>query len=157
MTIGVLVAALGVGGLAGTAIADHPLAGHSYTGFTSEDPYNGFTPPVSFKVSDTGKHLRHFQYSGRCDGIGGFGGPGDPWINPYYVIKVGTIKVNSKGHFSVEGAKWSVDNDGVTKTTTSTVNGKFKTRRKAVGSIDFTQSQSGGHASCTVTFTAKTS
>ena len=99
--------------------------------------FNGFKPPVSFNVSSDGKRLLGFKYSaGDC---GGMGGPGDPWIHPEFVRKVGTIKVDSKGNFSVKNAKWKVvisgSNPPVTKYSYSSVSGHFKTARKATGTI----------------------
>ena len=121
----------------GSALAAHPKAGRSYAGFTSAGASNGFRPPVSFKVSSNGKRLLGFKYSaGDC---GGMGGPGDPWTNPQFVRQVGTIKVSSKGHFSVKNAKSQVVIPGthphVTKYNSSTVSGSFKTAKKATGTI----------------------
>ena len=123
--------------LVGTALAAHPKAGKSYTGFTSAEASHGFKPPVSFKVSSDGKRLLGFKYSaGDC---GGMGGPGDPWINPEFVRKVGTIKVDGKGNFSIKNATWKVaiahSNPPVTKYSSSTITGRFKTAKKAAGTI----------------------
>jgi hypothetical protein len=121
----------------GSALAAHPKAGKSYAGFTSAGASNGFKPPVSFKVSSDGKRMLGFKYSaGDC---GGMGGPGNPWRNPELVRKVGTIKVDSKGNFSIKNAKWKIVISGskppVTKYSYSTVSGHFKTTRKATGTI----------------------
>ena len=144
----------------GSALAAHPKAGKSYAGFTSAGASNGFRPPVSFKVSSDGKRLLAFKYSaGDC---GGMGGPGDPWTNPQFVRKVGTIKVGSKGNFSVKNVMWKVvipgSNPPVTKYTYSTVSGGFKTARKATGTI--TLKVKIGSSSCPTqkrSFTATTS
>ena len=121
----------------GTALAAHPKAGKSYTGFTSGPAFNGFKPPVSFSVSSDGKRLHGLKYSaGDC---GGMGGSGDPWTNPEFVRKVGTIKVDGKGNFSVKNATWKVTLSGskppVTKYSSSTISGRFKTAKKAAGTI----------------------
>jgi hypothetical protein len=120
----------------GSALAALPKAGKSYAGFNSGPAFNGFKPPVSFKVSSDGRRLLGFKYSvGDC---GGLGGSGDPWTNPVFVRKVGTIKVGSKGYFSVKNAVWKVvfsANPLVYKYSYSTVSGHFKTRREAIGTI----------------------
>lgn len=131
-----LVAALSVL-LVGTALAAHPKAGKSYSGFNTQGAVNGFRPPVSFKVSSDGRQLLGFKYSaGDC---GGMGGPGNPWKNPGFLRKVGTIKVDSKGNFSVKNAKSTAIAPGssppVTSHTSSTVSGSFKTAKKATGTI----------------------
>lgn len=145
------------------ALAAHPKAGKTYTGSIPKMVFNGFKAPVSFKVSSTGKKLLRFKYaSGDC---GGMGGPGDPWTNPMFQRKVGTIKVNSKGNFSIKNAKWSVAVPGtspaVTKVIYSTVNGRFKTAKKATGTIKMQVKmvQAGSTNSCPVSklsFTATT-
>lgn len=143
--------------LSASALAAQPEPGKAYKGFTSGPTFNGYRPPISFKVGAAGKSLRHFKYAGRCDGIGGIGGNGDPWVNALFVIKVGTIPVTSKGRFSVKNVKWTADEFGTPKTTTSTVTGHFKTAAKAVGSIKFTQTEKNSSATCTWTFTARAS
>jgi hypothetical protein len=120
-----------------SAFAALPKAGKSYRGFTSGQPFNGFKPPVSFKVSSNGKQLLGFKYSaGDC---GGMGGPGDPWTNPQFVRKVGTINIDRKGNFSVKNAKSKAvpqgSNPPMTKYSTTTVTGSFKTAKKATGTI----------------------
>jgi hypothetical protein len=146
--------------LAVSAFAAHPKAGKSYRGFTSAGAFNGFKPPVSFKVSSDGKLLLGFKYSaGDC---GGMGGPGDPWTTPEFVRKVGKIKVDSKGNFSVKNANWKVvisgSNPPVTKYSSTTVSGSFKTAKKATGTIKLNVKI--GSRSCPsekVSFTATTS
>jgi hypothetical protein len=146
--------------LAVSALAAHPKAGKSYAGFASGPAFNGFKPPVSFKVSSDGKRLLGFKYSaGDC---GGMGGPGDPWTNPEFVRKVGTINIDSKGNFSVKNATWKVvisgSNPPVTKYTYSTVSGRFKTAKKATGTIMLkTKIGSSSCPSQKVSFTATTS
>lgn len=119
------------------ALAAHPKAGRSFAGFTSGPAYNGFKPPISFKVSSDGKRLLGFKFSaGDC---GGMGGPGNPWANPEFVRKIGTIKVTSKGSFSIRNVKTKVavrgSNPPVTKYSDSTVSGRFTTTKKATGTI----------------------
>jgi hypothetical protein len=123
--------------LAVSALAAHPKAGKPYAGFTSGSAFNGFKPPVSFKVSSNGKQLLGFKYSaGDC---GGMGGPGDPWPNPEFVRKVGTITVDSKGDFSVKNAKSTAtlqgSNPPMTKYSSTTITGSFKTAKNATGTI----------------------
>ena len=123
--------------LVGSALAAQPRAGKSYAGFTSASAFNGFKPPVSFKVSSNGRQLLGFKYSaGDC---GGLGGPGDPWNGPDFVRRIGTIKVDSRGNFSVKNAIWKSVLQGSdppeTKYSTSTVSGTFKTAKKATGTI----------------------
>ncbi len=48
-----------------SALAAHPKAGKPYAGFTSGNAFNGFKPPVSFKVSSNGKQLLRFKYFSR--------------------------------------------------------------------------------------------
>ena len=66
------------------------------------------------------------------------GGPGDPWPNPEFLRKIGTITVDSKGNFSIKNAKSKVVIPGsnpMTKYSTTTVTGSFKTATKATGTI----------------------
>jgi hypothetical protein len=121
----------------GSALAAHPSAGKSYTGFTTAPAFNGFRPPVSFKTSSDGKRLLGFKYSaGDC---GGMGGPGNPWRNPEFVRNIGTITVDSKGNFSRKNATSKVSLSGsnppMTKYSTSTISGSFKTAKKVTGTI----------------------
>ncbi len=155
----VLVAGLSVL-LVGSALAARPKAGKSYAGFVAGMSFNGFKAPVSFKVSSDGKRLLGFKYSaGDC---GGMGGPGDPWTNPAFILKVGTIKVDSKGNFLVKDAKWKVIEPGtsppLTKHSSSTVSGRFKTAKKATGTITL-KVTIGSHSCPTnkLSFTATTS
>jgi hypothetical protein len=147
--------------LAVSAFAAHPKAGKTYKGFTSAEASHGFKPPVSFKVSSDGKRLLGFKYAaGDC---GGMGVPGDPWTNSQFVRKVGTIKIDSKGNFSVKNAKSKVvisgSNPPMIKYSSSTVTGRFKTAKKATGTIRLTTTI-GSHSSCPgqkMSFTATTS
>ena len=147
--------------LAVSALAAHPKAGRTYKGFVAGISFNGFKAPVSFKVSSDGKRLLGFKYYvGDC---GGMGGPGDPWKGSQFARKVGTIKVDSKGNFSVKNAKSKVvisgSNPPMTKYSSSTVTGRFKTAKKATGTIKLTTTI-GSHSSCPgqkMSFTATTS
>jgi hypothetical protein len=143
--------------LAVSALAAHPKAGKTYKGFTSAERFNGFKQPVSFKVSSNGKRLLRFQFAeGDC---GGLGGPGDPWTNPYHIVKVGTIKVSSSGTFSVKNVKWTFppSSGNPPKVATSTVNGRFATAKKATGTIRYTvKIRSATCPKSKVTFTATT-
>lgn len=136
-TLSAALAATLSAALVANALAAHPNAGKSYKGFTTQGAFNGFKPPVSFKVSSNGKTLLGFKYSaGDC---GGMGGPGDPWTNPGFTRKVGTIKVDSKGNFSIKNAKSTATAPGssppVTTHSWSTVSGRFTTPKKATGTI----------------------
>jgi len=145
--------------LAVSALAAHPKVGKKYTGFTSLAAYRGFKAPVSFKVSRDGKRLLGFQYAeGDC---GGLGGPSNPWIDPYHIVKVGTITDSSSGTFSVKNFKWTIppSSGNPSKVVTGTVNGRFTTAKKATGTIKYTVKISGTATACPQskeTFTAKT-
>lgn len=153
--IAVLVAALSLL-LAATALAAHPRAGKRYTGFMNAAATNGHKQPVSFKVSSNGKRLLGFKWTGF--GCVGGGGPGNPWTDPYNIYKLGPIKVSSKGTFSIKNSKWSSSVHPPTKVTYSTVTGRFKTSKKATGTVHFKQKLAGETPFCTgkLTFTAKT-
>lgn len=121
-----------------SALAAHPKAGKTYTGFISAPPNNGHKPPVSFKVSRDGKRLLGFKWAGF--GCVGGGGPGNPWTNPYNNYKVGTLKVSKSGTFSVKNVKSTQHQHGApTKITFSSVSGRFRTAKKAAGTIRVTQ------------------
>lgn len=147
----------------GNALAAHPKAGRTYRGTVAKMVFNGYKAPLSFTVSANGRKLLRFRYAaGDC---GGMGGPGNPWTSPAFQRKVGTIKVDSKGRFSVKHAKWSVAVPGtspsVTKVIYSTVSGRFRTARKATGTIkmEVKMVQAGSTNSCPVqklSFTATT-
>jgi hypothetical protein len=154
------VAAVLSAALVGSAFAAHPKAHKSYAGFNSAAAFNGFKPPVSFKVSGNGKQLLGFKYSaGDC---GGMGGPGDPWNNPEFVRNVGKINVDSKGNFSVKNAKSKAvmagSNPPMTKYSSSTITGSFKAAKKAIGTIKL-KVTIGSHScpSQKLSFTATTS
>ena len=74
---------------------------------------------------------------------------------------MGTIKVDGKGNFSVKNATWKVaiahSNPPVTKYSSSTITGRFKTAKKAAGTI--TLKVKVGSSSCPaekLSFTATT-
>lgn len=150
--------------LAVSALAAHPKAGKTYRGVTSVAPWNGFKAPVSFKVSGDGKRLLGFVWYGF--GCLGAGGPGNPYTGTGYTYhRIGTIKVSASGKFSVKNAKWTFKappSQGGPLVTTSTIDGQFKTAKKATGTIRFTQTQQGhtcrssDHHNPTTTFTATT-
>jgi hypothetical protein len=137
--------------LAVSALAAHPKAGKKYSGFISGFVDHGFKQPVSFKVSSDGKRLLSFQWAGfGC--FGGGGPPGvDPFIDPFNIHKVATIKVSSSGSFSVKNAKWTATGNALqgTMVTFSTISGRFTTANKATGTITFTQKQQGQTCSST--------
>ena len=150
-----LAAALSLALTAGASAAT-PKKGKLYTGRTTAS-YNYFSAPVSFTVSGTGKQLLRFKWTG--GGCLGLGGPGNAWANPEMNYKVGTIKVSRTGTFSVKKVrstfKGSSGGTALTKVTTSTVKGHFKSAKTATGTISFTQKLTGRHAcSGKVNFTA---
>jgi hypothetical protein len=125
--------------LAAGALGANPRPGKLYTGPTSAS-YNGFTAPVSFRISKNGRQLLSFKWAG--GGCIGLGGPGNAWSNPAMNYKVGTINVSRTGTFSVKNVKstvtWKQGRQAFTKVTTSTVAGRFKTATTATGTISFT-------------------
>jgi hypothetical protein len=150
--------------LAVSALAAHPKAGKTYRGFTSEEPFNGFKAPVSFKVSSDGKRLLGFLWYGF--GCMGAGGAGNPYTGTGYTYhKIGTIKVSANGTFSVKNAKWTFNapppQNGLL-VTISTIDGRFKNAKTATGQIRYTQTLQGStcrssdHHAPKVTFTATT-
>jgi hypothetical protein len=158
-TLRILVAALGATlslALAAAALAALPIAGKTFTGFTSVQPYNGFKAKASFKVSTNGKQLLGFVW--QAGGCIGMGGPGNAYADPYNNYRVGTIPVSATGTFSVANAKWTSTNHSPAKTTTFTVSGRFTSPTTATGSIHYTQTDGGGAGPCSgnTTFTAKT-
>ena len=140
--------------LAVSALAAHPKAGKTYAGFTSELPFHGFKAPISFKVSSDGKKLLRFQWA--TTGCLGRGGPGNPFTDGN-IYKVATIKVSASGTFSVKNLKRTNAAQGQPPiSTTQSVNGSFKTSKKASGTISIAAKQQGHHCSSKVTFTATT-
>ena len=136
-----IVAALGLVLTAG-ALAAHPKAGKTYSGFSSAAKVNGFSAPVSFKVSSNGTKLLGFQYgNGGCLPVQTVP-PGNPYSKASGILKVGTIAVSANGSFSVQNAKFTYVKF-TTTTTKSTVAGKFKTAKSATGTIRFTQHVTG--------------
>lgn len=159
-----LVSAAAALSLAATALGAHPKAGRSYAGSTNESVVAGFRAPVHFKVSANSQQLRGFTYGSLgCFGVGGL----PPGVNPYTksaLIKVGTVPVATKGHFSVAKAKFTYSFTGKyarTFITTTRLSGTFVTAKKATGTISFTQRyipKHGPASSCgpsVRTFTAK--
>jgi len=136
-----------------TALAAHPTAGKTYTGSTSAAKINGFSAPISFKVSTNGKKLLAFRYGNA--GCIAYPITGDPYTGAHAaIIKVGTVAVSGTGSFSVT--------NGGSTGIKSKISGKFKTANKATGTIKFTQHLTGPggfNKSCgpfNLTFTATT-
>ena len=164
-TAGLLAATLTLG-LAATAFAAHPKPGRRYTGTqTNVNTIVGFSAPVSFKVSSTGKQLLNFSYGTiGCFGAGGF----KPGVNPYTksdLITVGPVTVKSSGSFSFSNSKvtYHYPTGGYTQVTQTTIRGKFTNRKTATGTITYSQTltpPSGSGSTCRVTvprtFTATT-
>lgn len=139
--VAVIVGALALAGSSLAATTVHPKAGRKYTGFTSEKKVNGFGAPVSFKVSRKGTSLLSFTYSTLgCFGSGGIPAGVDPFAQPSTIHKLGSIKVSSKGTFSAKNVVTGFASFGQRTFTTSTVTGKFKNPKTAIGTIKFTQS-----------------
>ena len=116
----------------------------------------GFSAPVSFKVSSAAKQLLNFSYGTTgCFGSGGF----RPGVNPYTasdVITVGAITVAHNGSFSISNSKSTYHSTkyGFSYITTSQVTGKFTTSKSATGTISFSQKyvpKTGKGSSCTAT------
>jgi hypothetical protein len=149
-------------GLCATALAAHPKTGKRYAGFTGEPKLLGFGAPVGFKVSADGTKLLNFTYASLgCFGAGGFKPGVSPFKNAYAIKQIGTVTVAANGHFSIKNAKSSFKVAKQTTITTSTISGRFKNARTAVGTITFGQKFKASHVdggSCgpvTVTFAAK--
>ena len=158
--VAVLLVGIAVLMTAVAALAAHPRKGSHFAGTTSGSPINGFTPPVTFTVSRSGKTLSRFDYSTfGCFGAGGFRPGIDYYTQPGAIIKVGTVKVSRSGHFSVTGAVFVRSSNGVTTTTTTKVSGRFTSTNAASGVMTFTQKLSGKDTSscgpATLPFTAK--
>jgi hypothetical protein len=143
------LAALGVAAatlaLAATALAAHPHAGKRYAGvLTNVEKIEGFSAPITFRVSPSGTTLVGFRYGTfGCFGAGGF----RPGVNPYTgnsLITVGPITVAENGTFSIKGSKSKLSFKGQyasTTVTTTQVTGKFVNRKTATGTISFTQTE----------------
>src|SRR5205807_9296045 len=87
--------------LGASALAAHPKRGAHFHGSFAFVGVNGFKAPVSFTVSASGRTLTHFTYSTLgCFGSGGFRPGVDYYTKPSAIIRVGTVKVSSAGHFA---------------------------------------------------------
>jgi hypothetical protein len=143
--------------LAATALAAHPKPGKRYAGtITNVEKIEGFSAPVSFKVSAPATQLLNFSYGTTgCFGSGGFW----PGVNPYTAsdaITVGAITVARSGSFSISNSKSTYHSTkyGFSYITTSQVTGKFTTSNSATGTISFSQKyvlKTGKGSSCTAT------
>ena len=135
------VAAVGALTITGTALAAHPHASKKYGGHTSAAPYNGYHSQVTFKVSKDAKRLLNFTY--QSDGCYPSAGTLQPGVNylkqPANVQNLGTIAVSSSGRFSKKNVITTYTSGAQTTTTKSTVSGRFKNAKTAVGTITFTQ------------------
>jgi hypothetical protein len=140
----VAVAAVGAAlALAAVALAATPKAG-PYKGSTSETPINGFKAPVSFTVPTGGHKITAFKWSGiGCFGAGGFG-TSNPFGGKSDTYKVGKLSVSSSGSFSVSDVPSTYTNvQGYKTITTSSVSGKFNTKKAASGTITYSQHLTG--------------
>jgi len=147
---------------AGVALAASPKPGKQYSGTTSAQKVNGYSAPLSFKVSKSGKQLQGFQYADEGCFPTMTQPSGNPFTSAGSVHSLGTIGV-AGGKFSVKNVKTTLSlkiPGGTLKTvTTSAVKGKFTSAIKATGTITFSQTQTapGLNHSCgptTRTFTA---
>ena len=137
-------AALLVLAICATALASSPIAGKTYTGYTSAPAIHGHRGPVSFKVSSNGRRLMTFEYGNiACTPMNSF--TGSPYTSAANIIKVGTITVSGSGGFSVTNAKSTYVNSksGKKYVTTSTVAVKFKTAKSASGTVSWSQKTTG--------------
>ena len=135
------LAAVVVLALAAVALAAQPKAGKKYAGTTSAHKLNGFKAAVTFKVSSTGGRILKFVYQDQgCFGSGGHLTPGVNYLaKPWNVHAVGAIKIGKNGKFSVKNVKSKYKVQNQTTVTTTSVSGKFKNGKTAVGTITFTQ------------------
>lgn len=127
----------------GIALAASPKAGN-YKGTTNAPKVNGYSAPVSFKVSGSGKQLQHFQYADGCF-ASGTKPKGDTYTSEFHSL--GTMSV-SGGKFSVKNVNTTtstkIPTGGTLKTvTTSSVKGEFTSATKATGTITFDQTEMG--------------
>jgi hypothetical protein len=156
--IAMLACTLALAGAA-TALAAHPKKGAHFKGSFGFTGINGFKPPVAFTVAHDGKTLTAFTYSTLgCFGGGGFQPGVDYYTKPSAMIKVGTVKVSSSGHFSVKGVVATYTISGYTTKTTTTLSGKFTSAKAATGTLTFSQTYTPGAHSCNsnaLTFSAK--
>lgn len=134
--------------LCATALAAKPKKNARFSGTLKTTIVEGFRAPVTFKVSGDGKQLQNFTFgSFGCFGAGGF----RPGVNPYTghsLINVGTLKLAKNGQFSqTKPSSYTVS--GQTTSFTVKVSGRFSTRTSAIGTIQFTESVSGGPGKCT--------
>lgn len=131
--------------LAATALAVTPKKGAKFKGtatgtvefatsFTAKDP-------LSFTVSSSSKKLTSVAYTDSvCD------------LAASKLIEVGTVKVTG-GRFSVSKLKSAPEGDttkdGGTVVTTTSISGRFTSAKKATGTLEYSQKQSGSStASC---------
>jgi hypothetical protein len=139
-----VVAATAVFASSAAALGALPKHGASFAGTTSAVKINGFSPRVLFTVSKNGKSLSGFRYSTLgCFGGGGFRPGVDYYAKADWFIKVGTVKLTAKGHFSATGATFSNTVVGLTTTTTTSVKGSFTKTKTASGTIVLSQKITG--------------
>ena len=140
-----MAATVGLPVVAAAAVAALPKPGN-FKGSTSEAPINGFKAPVSFTVPTAGHKITAFKWSGiGCFGAGGFG-TGNPFGGKSDTYKVGKISVSSSGSFSVSNVPSAYTNSqGYKDITTSSVTGKFNSKKTASGTITYSQHLTGPH------------
>jgi hypothetical protein len=142
----VALALLGSLSLTAGALAATPKKGSKFKGtasgtikfatsFTAKDP-------LSFTVSGNSKKLTSVAYTDSVCGLAAS-----------KLVKLGSIQVNAAGKFSASKVKSAAlpDSleDGGTVVTTTTISGKFTSAKKATGTLEYAQKQSGSAtASC---------
>jgi hypothetical protein len=132
---------------AAQALAAHPKHGAHFKGPLALLGVDGYKPMVSFTISGDGRKLLRFQFQTLgCFGAGGFRPGVNPYAGPSAAIDVGTIKVSSSGHFSVQGVAFTYKGGNYTVTTTATVTGSFSKPNRATGTLSY--SQNSGVATC---------
>jgi hypothetical protein len=137
---------------AASAIAAHPKKRAHFSGSFAFTGVNGFKAPVAFTVSKDGKTLTGFVYSTLgCFGSGGFQKGVNYYTKPGAIVKVGTVKVSSSGHFSASGVVSRYAAFGYATTTTTTLSGSFSKSNAASGTVSFSQKLAPGGATCNAT------
>lgn len=124
--------------LATGALAARPTSGKTYSGYTSSPKFNGFSAPVSFKVSSSASKLLSFKYGNTGCPAAGPTPSGNPYLKSANLQIVASIPVSSTGTFSIKNAKTTRTTKGTSFYTITSVTGTFKSAQSASGSITYT-------------------
>ncbi len=120
------------------ALAAHPKKGARFHGKLAGAVINGFSAPVSFKVSASGRTLLKFTFGTLgCFGAGGFKKGVNVYTLPGNLVNVGTIKVSGSGRFSVTNRVTVIPSNIISSTFTTTVSGRFTGPKSVSGSVSF--------------------